>query len=287
MSNLILKLKKSIPAEIARRVYHDFKYWDKTKDRLQIEKTIKRYKDRHKGEVCVVVGNGPSLRIEDLTRLYELNIPTFACNRVTLAFPETLWRPTYYFISDEKLLTGYSDDVDGVPAENRFFPKAFREKGIKNGVFYGPSPEFYDYEKEGKFSTDASKGVCGGGTVTVEMMQFAYYMGFQEIYLIGVDFSYAINSPLNGKTYAYQGENNYFIKDYLKQGEVAAIPNLTANLLAFHAAKTAFESSGRTVNNATRGGKLEVFERIDLDVLFERWEKEKHESCRFCSDKTK
>ncbi len=275
MNYLIKKLKESRPVCTARKLYYDIKNWDDTKDRLQTESTIKKYKNIHKGEICVVIGNGPSLKIEDLTRLHELEIPTFACNRVTLAFPETPWRPTYYFISDKKLLAGYPDDVDGVPAENRFFPKSFRDKGVKNGIFYGPLPEFYDYEKEGKFSTNVSKGVCGGGTVTVEMMQFAYYMGFQEIYLIGVDFSYAVNNPLNGRTYSYEGEDNYFIKGYLKQGEVADIPNLTANLLAFHAAKDAIEKSGKVVKNATRGGKLEVFDRIDLDDLFERWEKER------------
>ena len=169
------------------------------------------------------------------------------------------------------MLNGYNDDVDGVPRESRFFPEKFRNKGIKNGVFYHYLTD-YDYEKEGKFSTDITKGLCGGGTVTVEMMQFAYYMGFSEIYLIGVDFSYAINNPLNDRTYAYQGEDNYFIKGYLKQGEVADQPNISANLLAFHAARNEIEGHNRTVMNATRGGKLEVFDRIDLDILFAKWE---------------
>ena len=67
--------------------------------------------------------------------------------------------------------------------------------------------------------------------------------------------------------------NNYFIKDYLKPGEVANIPNVTANLLAFQAARKEMEASGRIVRNATRGGKLEVFERADLDELFEEWKR--------------
>ena len=272
-ADTITKIKNSKPYSAVRKAFYALKNWDETKDRLQMERKLRKYKDIHKGESCVVIGNGPSLRIEDLTKLHELGVPTFGCNRVSLAFTKTPWRPDYYFMSDEKLLAGYTDDVDGVPADHRFFPKAFRDKGIENGVFYGPSKEFYDFEKEGKFSTDVTNGVYGGGTVTVEMMQFAYYMGFTEIYLIGVDFSYAINNPLNSKTYAYQGENNYFIEGYLKQGEIAATPNVNANLLAFRAAKETIEHNGRLVQNATRGGKLEVFDRVDLDELFARWEK--------------
>ena len=272
-ADTITKIKNSKPYSAVRKAFYALKNWDETKDRLQMERKLRKYKDIHKGESCVVIGNGPSLRIEDLTKLHELGVPTFGCNRVSLAFTKTPWRPDYYFMSDEKLALDYTDEVDGVPVDHRFFPKAFRDKGIKNGVFYGPSREFYDFEKEGKFSKDVSKGVCGGGTVTFEMLQFAYYMGFAEIYLIGVDFSYAVNNPLNNKTYAYEGENNYFIEGYLKQGEIATMPNVTANLLAYHVAKEAIAGDGRIIQNATRGGKLEVFDRVDLDELFARWEK--------------
>ena len=106
------------------------------------------------------------------------------------------------------------------------------------------------------------------------MLQFAYFMGFSEIYLIGVDFSYAITNKIDDRTYKYEGESNYFVKDYLKPGEVADMPNIKANLLGFHAAREAIEAQGRVVANATRGGKLEVFDRINLDELLMKWEEE-------------
>lgn len=55
-------------------------------------------KDMHRGRRCFIVGNGPSLRIEDLDRLQgEL---TFASNRIFLAFEQTEWRPSYYTMCD-------------------------------------------------------------------------------------------------------------------------------------------------------------------------------------------
>ena len=53
------------------------------------------------------------------------------------------------------------------------------------------------------------------------------------------------------------------------------MPNVNANLLGFHAAREAIEGQGRVIENATRGGKLEVFRRVDLDELFARWERER------------
>lgn len=250
-----------------KEMLHAIKNWDATKDNMALAMKIMPYKNKHKGEACFVIGNGPSLRIDDLTKIHELGIPSFACNRIYLAFPETSWRPSYYFISDSKLLNGYDEHLDGVDEKCRFFPKRFRDT-IKKGLFY--NDVYFEYRKEGKFSTNAAKCIYPGASVTTEMLQFAYYMGFKEIYLIGVDFSYAVNNPLNSRSYAYQGENNYFIKGYLKEGEVADMPDVTANLLAFIAAKETTEKNGCKIYNATRGGKLEVFDRVDLDKVFEK-----------------
>lgn len=255
-----------------REVYYALKDWKTTKENLQLAKHIRPFKNCHKGQRCFIIGNGPSLRAEDLTTIWELGIPTFACNRINLIFPQTSWRPTYYFISDAKIVAQYDGNVDGVDSNKRFFPKRFRDQ-IKNGIFYNDI--YFQYEQEGRFSLNAAKGIYPAGSVTIEMIQFAYYMGFSEIYLIGVDFSYAVTQKVDSKTYAYQGEANYFVKDYLKPGEIADMPNIKANLLGFQAARDAIESHGRVIKNATRGGKLEVFERVDLDELFAKWEAER------------
>ena len=265
-------IKQTKLYQSVREAYYALKDWDTTKDNLRRAKLIRPYKNRHQGEKCFVIGNGPSLKAEDLTAIYKLGIPSFACNRIYLIFPQTPWRPTYYFISDTKIVAQYSGDVDGVPEENRFFPKNF-EGQIEKGVFY--TTINFDYEHESRFSTDAASGIYPAASVTTEMIQFAYYMGFSEIYLIGVDFSYSVTQKVDSKTYSYQGENNYFIPGYLKPGEVADMPNINANLLGFKAARDTIEANGRSIYNATRGGKLEVFERVDLDALLKKWEAEK------------
>ena len=42
----------------------------------------------------------------------------------------------------------------------------------------------------------------------------------------------------------------------------------TENLLAYQAAREYADRHGIKIYNATRGGKLEVFERVDFDSLF-------------------
>ena len=268
----VINIKNSAAVSAVRKLYYALKDWDHTKEELRSWREIRRYKNIAAGGPCVVVGNGPSLRMEDLEKLGQLGIPCFACNRIYLAFAQTAWRPTYYFMSDERLIQAYTGEMDAFRGIPCFFPKRYRAQ-VGHGSFY--NEQMFNYEKEGRFSLDAAKGVYPGGSITTEMLQFAYYMGYTELYLIGVDFNYQINAPQTGRTYAYQGENNYFIKGYLKPGEIAAAPNVAANLMAFQAAREAVEGQGRVICNATRGGKLEVFERADLDDLFVKWERER------------
>lgn len=267
-----MRIKESYPYRLVRMCYYSLKNWDATKEDLKVRARLRPFRNLHRGQPCVVIGNGPSLKAEDLTRLHQLGIATFACNRIHLVFPLTPWRPSYYCMSDAKLIAQYDDYVEDVPAERRFFPVQNKDR-VKNAIYYKTLG--VDYNNEGKFSLNALDGIYQGCSVTTEMIQLAYFMGFSEIYLIGVDFSYAITKKVDDVAYAYQGENNYFIPGYLKPGEIADMPNVNANLLAFQAAKEAIEGQGRIIRNATRGGKLEVFQRVNLDDLFAKWEDER------------
>ena len=271
-NRVMIAIKNSAPVSFVRRTYYSLRNWEQTKENIKIYKSLHKFKNCAKSRQCIVVGNGPSLKIEDLEKIGQLGIPAFACNRIYLAFSNTAWRPTYYFISDERLISDYNKQRDLFQGIHCFFPKKYSSI-VEAGEFYNEL--MYAYREEGRFSCNAAKGIYAGGSVTTEMIQFAYYMGYKEIYLIGVDFNYIVNKPQDDHSYVYQGENNYFIQGYLKKGEIAGTPDIELNLRAFRAAKEAIEKQGRIIQNATRGGKLEVFDRADLYELFIKWEEEK------------
>ena len=103
------------------------------------------------------------------------------------------------------------------------------------------------------FSDDPYAIVYHGMTVTYSAMQLAVYMGFKEIYLLGCDCDYS-------------GEKQHFM-DYGLKTETADNPESKA-IAAYTTAKNYADEHGIKIYNATRGGKLEVFERVDLDSLF-------------------
>ena len=116
-----------------------------------------------------------------------------------------------------------------------------------------------------RFSDDITNEICWGRSVVYDIgLQIAIYMGFSQIYLLGCDHNYSKMVNEN---------SNHFIKDYFdkdKAEKYSAFKYESRKVeLAFESAKKYAESHGAKIWNATRGGKLEVFDRIDLDYVLE------------------
>lgn len=231
---------------------------------------------RFAGRRGFIIGNGPSLRAGDLDRLHAHGEVTLACNKIFLIFQQTAWRPTVYAVEDQGVArssrTEFGEHFSGnivyadyleehIPEKARY--AAFR---LKHRVAPPRRPSF---------SVDFAEGVVCGGTVTYSLLQLAHWLGLSEVYLLGVDFNYTLNGlrpsdEFKGfKTYTPDDAKNYFAEGYVKPGEAHIAPDMESSLCAFQAARQKADSSTRfKIFNATRGGNLEAFPRIDFDTLF-------------------
>ena len=98
--------------------------------------------------------------------------------------------------------------------------------------------------------------------------QIAAYMGFSEIYLIGVDHHFRISRNNAGEIVVDNTVKDYFSEKYNEDKDKLYIPNTEKSTLTYVAMKNHCEKRDIRVFNATRGGKLEVFQRVDFDTLF-------------------
>lgn len=249
------------------RIVRDYGKWyyrslDKKyhyKDKLRSMKGSKQ------GQRCFVIGNGPSLCTEDLDRL--IHEDCFGANKIYKVFPNTDWRPMYYLIVDWHGVIG--DELDELQAQMYLFGDYFfRKNGISKQntvVFYGE--RLLDAKLSSfQFSEDISEQVYLGATVTYAAIQIASYFGYKEIYLLGVDHNYMRVSDGSGKIIDNQdAKQSHFYKDNDITKVYADAEGMTN---AYIAAKQYADSHGINIYNATRGGMLEVFERVDFDSLF-------------------
>jgi hypothetical protein len=237
--------------------------------KTSFSKNIKKFHNIHKGKRCFILGNGPSLSPADLDRLHELGEITFAMNRVFKIFPQTKWRPTYYFCEDELIAQGCLDDMNNVEAKEKFIPLVIKYyHGIKINKANYFNLVYDDYKRENLISDfDASVGVPCMGTVTTTAIFFAVYMGFKEIYLLGVDHNFKITIADDGSTVTDNSVKDYFCDNYDKDVIDKVTHDLRNTTKSYMKMRDFCEKNNVSIKNATRGGKLEVFPRASIDDL--------------------
>jgi len=233
------------------------------------EKLLASLRNKHSGRRCFIIGNGPSLRIADLNRLTDEI--TFAANKIYLAFDETNWRPTYYAVTDDLVAKQNYHRINALSGFTKFFPsQAITLWGtpFDDAIYFRYIYYVNRYPKPPGFEVDSLNKVYAGRTVLYAFIQLACYMGIREIYLIGVDFSFSEPSLKQGRMLISDGEPNQFHPNYRKSGEKWVEPKLDRQKLAFKKARASVEHIGGCIFNATRGGKLKVFPRVDFNQLF-------------------
>lgn len=202
---------------------------------------------------------------------------TFSCNKIFLAFDQTAWRPDVYSIIDRLVAEELRDKVDDIDAIKIFSSVAKPFMDGKKDIRWLrdlPSPT-QDGKRQSLFSKDISEGTYGGYSVVYTLMQIAYHMGIRELYLMGLDFDFKRSKATGERTAANEeilkqdDETNHFHPDYRQKDACWTEPRLDIMYDAFACAKEAFEADGRSIQNASRFSKLDLFPMIDLDSLFQ------------------
>jgi hypothetical protein len=218
-------------------------------------------KDQHRGRRCFILGNGPSLRQTDLSRLRGEF--TFGLNRIYLLFPELGFTTTYLVTINQLVIDQCAAELAAVPIR-KFFPWTTRR------VFPAGSDIVYirNHCARPHFSTDARQTLWTGATVTFVAMQLAYHLGFDEVILIGVDHSFTTLGKPHTAVVSEGDDPNHFSPDYFGKGFKWQLPDLETSETAYQMAKQAFETDGRKIIDATVGGKLIIFPKVDYNSLF-------------------
>ena len=230
---------------------------------LPTRKELLKFKNVHSGKRCFIVATGPSLRVEDLDKLHQNGDICISMNRIFNIFDRTQWRPDYYMVGDTEMIEDMSKEIADLKLQHKFVanePKSYwnnhaREDSIPYKILLRGFIEKMPY-----FSECIESGISHGATVTYLCIHLAVYLGFAEIYLLGVDFNYTKN--------VYDPQNHFEGCD-TPQNRIrlnTVYPERT--LLAYQAANKYCKEHEIKICNATRGGKLEEFERVNFDSLF-------------------
>jgi hypothetical protein len=247
--------------------WHVF-YLRNTKVAMRSQRFWAETRNKFKGRRGWVIGNGPSLRVSDLNRLREEIC--IASNKIYLAYQNTEWRPTYFTCVDKLVWLKIK------PHLSKINPPPIVSSTLTIGAVKTPIivARLLGGHKSADraFSTDCSRGVFGGRTVTFFNLQIAAHLGLNPIYLLGCDHRYngEDEASSQGQLVRHTGLSNHFIANYRKPGELVNSAPIHEMNSAFAVARCVAEESGIHIINATRGGHLESFERALFDKVVAR-----------------
>ncbi len=227
-------------------------------------RALLKFHDRHMGQRCFIIGNGPSLRQTDLSLLKDE--VTLGLNRIYLLFPDLGFKTTYLVSINDLVLEQSYDEMHSLEIPKFVAWRARRRvKSDPRAVFLDT-----DYTGPENFAEDASGRMFEGFTVTYIALQLAYYMGFQEVILVGVDHNFVTQGLANQVVISQGDDPNHFSPYYFGKGYKWQLPDLEGSERAYRLAKIAFECSGRQVRDATIGGRLSIFPKVNYPSLFSK-----------------
>ena len=226
---------------------------------------LKFLKNSYMDKRIFIIGTGPSLQVDDVKKLK--NEYTMGLNSFVTGIKEFGYEPSFYGFTDVEVVNdiwtkevmALSKSIVFMPTRRWYNPKVKKALLDKQNVVEYPMIEGHQWMNFAKkvpkdFSKDASREVYFGYTCAYAMLQLAVYMGFKEIYLLGMDCNYPANVQCFGEVRD---------QDKIKAGSNAG----QYFMIAWEEAKKYCDANGIKIYNATRGGKLEVFPRVNFDEI--------------------
>lgn len=243
------------------------------------------FEHAHCGERCFILGTGPSINLQDLTLLQ--NEICFSLNSFYLHRDYALIQPKYH------VTTGLTPHPKiGPELGEKWFHEMEEKIGYKTTLFlnYGDRrfiQEHSFFQKNQAYywqwgarwnrilqdGVDITKVIYPGESVAVVAIQVALYMGFKEIYLVGLDHDWILRYADRLYTHFYQPNQSIIEKtgvtDWSDVDWKILFQSQVNIWSQYENLRALAQKRGISIYNATAGGLLDVFPRVQYESLFD------------------
>lgn len=219
-------------------------------------------KNKHKNKEAILIGNGPSVRVEDLKKIQESGKIIFVFNRFFLAYTQfemDFFKPDYTVSIDPQVITDFGKDIIIHSKDSEVLLGGDGSLSVD-----GEHTRFYiKNTKPFKVSQYLPlQKVPTGDSVVVSAINIAYYMGIKNIYLYGVDHNFSYDDKTSdGKV---TGGSNHFMKDY-REDKAWYFPVVENIENAFLKCDEFLKKKGGFIKNCSRTTKLEVIKKKEFE----------------------
>ncbi|MDE3184134.1 MAG: DUF115 domain-containing protein [Bacteroidota bacterium] len=246
--------EKNMGIPFDRRKDEDYINWF-----LNCRPSLFQYQNIHKGQDCFIIGNGPSLNKTNLSLLNDFYV--FGLNKIHLIFDKHPLDLTYHVAANPLVIDQTKEELKNniynCPSFLSYEASTNIENNIKNVYKILTNAPWSFYK-------DITQPISEGYTVTYVAMQIAFYMGFENVYLVGMDHNFKQSGKPNEEQHHKEEDVNHFHPDYFK-GHQWHLADLEGNEASYAMARHQFHANGRNIYDATIDGKLTIFPKVNFD----------------------
>ena len=281
-SRLKNSIKQFIPPLLLNYVKDFRNYYDFLKYSYLIKTNI-NLKNKHKGEKCFILGSGPSIKDEDLKPLkneivFALNnfyvhddfseIMSGDVEKYYMTAPihppqtETEWKE--WFSDMENNMPKYVNLIFGISNQINTAKSILDHHNLfehnQKYWFYG-GININDYYNFKPRDIDITRMTWIADTASIYSLIFALYMGFSEIYLLGMDHNYICNNESNYRFYQKGIHQNNEVERTIK--DASRTKHLSFGMYKiFHQYELLSNNSNAKIYNSSRNSLLDVFKYV-------------------------
>ena len=287
-SRLKNSIKQFIPPLLLNYVKDFRNYYDFLKHSYLFKTNI-NLKNKHKGEKCFILGSGPSIKDEDLKPLkneivFALNnfyvhddfseIMSGDVEKYYMTAPihppqtETEWKE--WFSDMENNMPKYVNLIFGISNQINTAKRILDHYNLfehnQKYWFYG-GININDYYNFKQRDIDITRMTWKADTISIYSLIFALYMGFSEIYLLGMDHNYICNNESNYRFYQKGIHQNKEVERTIK--DASRTKHLSFGLYKiFHQYELLSNNSNAKIYNISKNSLLDVFKYVTFkDVI--------------------
>lgn len=280
-SPTIIQYNVQMPAEERRRAEKREAYLASGAYR-----SLTRFRNLHEGKRAFIIGNGPSINEQDLTLLKDEI--TFTTNWFVNHPQYSEIDPKYYCVSSHEMFGGWDAEnpqpnpdwlermLNKAGDTHKFISFPFRKCLVDTGLFLADKCDFllfdrpkYQIDLKGGINLDLTQPMDDGYTGIVTFcLPLAHFMGIRKIYLIGCDSNYGPVSDGAPKAYFYDF-SQHMTRTTSETGLLRAWADNGPVFKTYEIVRNRFALDGVQIINSTRGGRLEVFPRVEYETVIQ------------------
>ena len=248
---------------------------------IENDNRFQSIKNKYEGKRIFIIGNGPSLNQMPLYLLKDEY--TMCSNRFFFMDERNNWHPTFYSVMDDLVIKDIHNVINEQIIPNvkyAFFPDLHPSNiDVKKKYINNKDNVLWVHTDKSEFSDHMPE--CGiNKTVVNADIQLAAWMGFKEIYVIGVDMTFGTQKAKKktSRNWIAEGKDtDHFDPRYISKGKEFHNPGVEEMFEKFEECKKFFDKRGVKIYNAGHGGKLETFPRVNFEEILNKTDEEQEQ----------